>query len=62
MVEELQELLLVREEKLTWREEALTAWEEQAWIFKKTLAKVSADLDAEQPKADATRKEYLDKI
>jgi hypothetical protein len=37
-VEEMQELLLVREEELTWREEALTAREEKARISEKALA------------------------
>jgi predicted component of type VI protein secretion system len=49
-VEELQELLPVREE-LTEREEALAAREEKAGILEKALAKVSTDLDAERTKA-----------
>jgi hypothetical protein len=60
--EELQELLLAWEEDLTRREEVLAAREEKARISEKTLTKVSADLDAERAKAEATRKEYLDKM
>jgi oligoendopeptidase F len=56
------ELLLVREEELTQREEALTTREEKAGILEKALAKVSADLAAERAKAEATRKEYLEKM
>jgi hypothetical protein len=52
----------VWEEELTRREEALAAREDKAWILEKALAKVSADLDTEQTKADATQKEYLDKM
>jgi TnpA family transposase len=44
------------------REEALAMREEKAKISKKALVKVSADLDAEWAKADATQKEYLDKM
>jgi hypothetical protein len=62
MAEELQEQLLVREEELTWREEALATWEERARISEKALAQVSADLDAERANAEATRKEYLNKM
>jgi hypothetical protein len=36
--------------------------EEKAKISKKALVKVSTDLDAEWAKADATQKEYLDKM
>jgi oligoendopeptidase F len=56
------ELLLAREEELTQREEALTTREEKAGILEKALAKVSADLAAERAKAEATRKEYLEKM
>jgi hypothetical protein len=59
---ELQEQLLAWEEELTWREEALAAQVEKAGIAEKDLIKVSADLDAERAKAEATRKEYLDKM
>jgi hypothetical protein len=52
----------VWEEELTRREEALAAREDKAWILEKALAKVSADLDTKQTKADATQKEYLDKM
>jgi hypothetical protein len=62
MAEELQEQLLAWEEELTRREEALAAWEERARISEKALAQVSVDLDAERAKAEATRKEYLDKM
>jgi hypothetical protein len=62
VAEELLELLLPWEEELTRREEALAAWKEKARISKKTLTKVSDDLDAERTKAEATRKEYLNKI
>jgi hypothetical protein len=61
-VEEVQELLLTQEEELTRREEALAAWEEKAGIIEKVIAKVSADLDSERNKAQATQKEYLDKM
>jgi hypothetical protein len=53
--EELHELLLA------W-EEALTTREEKARISEKALAKVSADLDVERAKVEATRKEYLNKM
>jgi hypothetical protein len=62
MAEELQEQLLAWEEELTRREEALAAWEERVRISEKALAQVSVDLDAERAKAEATRKEYLDKM
>jgi hypothetical protein len=62
VVEGLLELLLAPEEELTRREEALAAWEEKVGISKKALAKVSADLDAERTMAEATQKEYLDKM
>jgi hypothetical protein len=54
--------LLAWEEELTRREEALATREEKARISERALAKVSADLDAEQANAEATRKEYLDKM
>jgi hypothetical protein len=44
------------------REEALAMQEEKARIFEKSLVKVSADLDVERGKAEATHKEYLDKM
>jgi hypothetical protein len=47
---------------LTWWEEAPAAREERAKISRKDLVKVSVDLDFEWPKAEATRKEYLDKM
>jgi hypothetical protein len=62
VAEELQEQLLTWEEELTWREEALTAWVEKARIYEKALVKVSADLDTEWVKAEATQKEYLSKM
>jgi hypothetical protein len=40
----------------------LTAREEKVGISEKALAKVSADLDDEQTKAEATHQEYLDMI
>jgi hypothetical protein len=43
-------------------EEALAAREKKAGIFEKVLANVSADVDAEQNKAEATQKYYLGKI
>jgi IMP dehydrogenase/GMP reductase len=61
-VVELQEQLLALEEELMRREEALAEREEKARISKKALVKVSIDLDAERVKAEATRKEYLDKM
>jgi hypothetical protein len=36
--------------------------EENARISEKALTKVSANLDAERAKAEATQKEYLDKM
>jgi hypothetical protein len=60
--EELQELLLALEEELTSREEAPATREEKVRISEKALAKVSADLDNEWAKAEATWKDYLDKI
>jgi hypothetical protein len=48
IVEEMQELLLAREEELTRREEALSVREEKAMISKKTLTQVSAALDVER--------------
>jgi hypothetical protein len=47
---------------LTRREEALTTWEEKVKISEKAHVKVNADLDAEWEKAEATRKEYLNKM
>jgi hypothetical protein len=46
---------------LAW-EEAFAAQEEKAGILEKALAKVSADLDVEWTKAEATQKEYVDKM
>jgi hypothetical protein len=37
-------------------------WEEKAGNSKKALVKVSAGLDTEWVKAEATQKEYLDKM
>jgi hypothetical protein len=62
VAEELQEQLLTWKEELTWREEALAAREGKARISEKALAKVSADLNTERAKAEATQKEYLDKM
>jgi hypothetical protein len=62
VAEELLEQLLAWEDELTRREEALIAQEEKAKISEKALVKVSADLDAEWAKAEATQKEYLDKM
>jgi hypothetical protein len=61
-VEELLELLLTREEDFTWREEVLAAWEEKVGNLEKALTKGSADLDAIWTKAEATQKEYLNKM
>jgi hypothetical protein len=36
--------------------------EEKARILEKALAKVGADLDTERAKAEATQKDYLDKM
>jgi hypothetical protein len=44
------------------REEVLATWEEKARISKKSLTKVSDNLDAERAKVEATRKDYLDKM
>jgi hypothetical protein len=49
-VEELQELLLIREVECTRREEALFAREEKAGDSERALAKVSADLNTERTK------------
>jgi hypothetical protein len=62
MVEEMQELLLAREEELTWREESLAAREEKVRISEKALAQVSVAVDAERVKAEATQQEYLNRI
>jgi hypothetical protein len=62
VAEELQELLLAREEELTRKEEALAMREEKVRILEKALAKVSADLNAKWAKAEATQKEYLSKM
>jgi hypothetical protein len=61
-VEELQEPLFAQEEELTRKEEALVAREEKVGISEKALTKVSADLDVERIKVEATWKEYLDKM
>jgi hypothetical protein len=61
-VEEMQELLLTREEELTRREEALTVREEKVRISEKSLTQVSAALDIEWAHAEAIHQEYLDKI
>jgi hypothetical protein len=61
-IEEMQELLLTREEELTRREEALAAREGKVRISEKALTQVSATLDSEWAQAEATRWEYLDKI
>jgi hypothetical protein len=47
---------------LTRREEAFAAQEEKARISKMALVKVSADLDAERAKTEATHKEDLDQM
>jgi hypothetical protein len=44
------------------RKEALTAQEENDKISKKALVNVSADLDVEWAKVEATQKEYIDKM
>jgi hypothetical protein len=62
MAEELQEQLLAQEEEPTQWEETLATQEEKARITEKALVKVSADLDAEWAKTEATREEYLDKM
>jgi hypothetical protein len=62
VVEELQELLLTWDKELMQREEALAMREEKAGIMDKALAKVSADLDTERTKAEATWKKYLNKM
>jgi hypothetical protein len=62
VAEELQEQLLALEEKLTRREKALDIRAEKAMISKMATVKVSADLDTEWVKTDATRHEYLDKM
>jgi hypothetical protein len=62
MAEELQEQLLAQEEEPTQWEETLATQEEKARITEKALVKVSADLDAEWVKTEATRDEYLDKM
>jgi hypothetical protein len=62
MAEELQEQLLAQEEEPTQWEETLATQEEKARITEKALVKVSADLDTEWAKTEATREEYLDKM
>jgi hypothetical protein len=37
-------------------------WEEKVGISEKALAKVNADLYVERAKAEATRKEYIEKM
>jgi hypothetical protein len=44
------------------REEALATPEDKVRISEKALSMVTADLDTKWAKAEATRKEYLDKI
>jgi hypothetical protein len=61
-VKELQEQLLVWEVELMRREEALTMWEEKSQISEIALVKVSADLDTEWAKIEATQKENFDKM
>jgi hypothetical protein len=61
-VEEFQESLLVWEDDLTRRDEALTMREAKAGIFEKALAQVSITLNVERDKVEATWQEYLDKI
>jgi hypothetical protein len=62
VVEELLELLLLWEEVLMRRVEALVVREETARISEKALAKVSVDLDVERTKVEPTWNEYLDKM
>jgi hypothetical protein len=50
-------LLLTWEDELMHREETLAMWEEKVGILEKALAKVSADLEGEWVKAEATRQE-----
>jgi hypothetical protein len=57
---ELPDQLLAQEDELTRREEALAVREEKASISENDLVKVSANLDAEWAKTEATQKEYLD--
>jgi hypothetical protein len=45
----------VWEKEVVWREEALAMREEKAKISEKALAQVSATLDAERAKAEATQ-------
>jgi hypothetical protein len=54
--------LHIRDVTLTLREEALAVQEEKVRISKKTMVKVSADLDAERAKTEATCQEYLGKM
>jgi hypothetical protein len=54
--------LLVQEGELTWREEALAVREEKARISEKALVQVSAALDVERTKVEASQQEYLNKI
>jgi hypothetical protein len=44
------------------REEALATRDEKSRVSKNALAKVSANLNVEPAKAEATRKEYLNKM
>jgi hypothetical protein len=62
VAEDLEKQLLAHEEQLTWREEALAMWDEKATILERALAMVSANLDTNRAKAEATRKEYLNKM
>jgi hypothetical protein len=49
----------LQEQLLAWREEALAMQEENVRILEKALAKVSADLDTERAKAEATQKSTM---
>jgi hypothetical protein len=62
VAKELQEKLLAWEEDLTQREEALAVREEKARISQMALVKVSANLDSEWAKTEATHHESLDKM
>jgi hypothetical protein len=54
-IEEMQEILLMREEEITRREEALVVREEKARISEKAVTQVSTTLDMELAQDEATQ-------
>jgi hypothetical protein len=54
-IEEMQEILLMLEEEITRREEALVVREEKARISEKAVTQVSTTLDTELAQDEATQ-------